>query len=150
MSFKKNGSTEGTSATQTPQAAFVEEQVRLGYSIADTTMFQALCRKLSLFGEDSEYCMLVLLSIAAEHEVSLMHLVSLIRACGHKELNAGAVQQLLDQYQESAPHAEEDDEDDEEKTEVTSPPSSPPYIRRKKLQRRDSGQYVEVEAQESE
>jgi len=149
MSFKKNGSTEGSSAPQTPQAAFVEEQVRLGFSIADVTMWQALCRKCSLFGEDSSFCMLVLQSIAAEHGVSIMHLVSLIRACGHKDLNAGAIQQLLDQYQESRGD-DEDDQDEEATEKTTSPASSPPPLRRKKLQRRDSGHYVEVEAQESD
>lgn len=148
MSFKKNGSTESQGPAQTPQAAFVEEQVRLGFSIADVTMWQALCRKCSLFGEDSSFCMLVLQSISAEHGVSVMHLVSLIRGCGHKELNAAAVQQLLDQYQEAK--GDDDDEEEDRTEEEADPPSSPPPLRRKKLQRRDSGHYVEVEAQESD
>jgi len=111
-----NGETKTGSSTASAQTAFVEAQVRLGYSMADVQMWQALCRKLCFSDEESCNAMLVLLDIAHTHGVSPVSLASIIRATGKKSIDMAAATMLLDYYPpgESGDEGEEEDEDETE------------------------------------
>lgn len=108
-----NGETKTGSTTASAQTAFVEAQVRLGYSMADVQMWQALCRKLCFSDEESCNTMLVLLDIAHTHGVSPVSLSSIVRASGKKSLDMAAAQFLLEFYPpgESSDEGEQEDDD---------------------------------------
>jgi len=111
-----NGETKTGSSTASAQTAFVEAQVRLGYSMADVQMWQTLCRKLCFSDEESCNAMLVLLDIAHTHGVSPVSLASIIRATGKKSIDLASATMLLDYYPpgESGDEGEQEDEDETE------------------------------------
>jgi len=111
-----NGETKTGSSTASAQTAFVEAQVRLGYSMADVQMWQALCRKLCFSDQDSCTAMLVLLDIANTHRVSPVSLASIVRASGKKTLDLQAAEFLLDFYPPGESDGEQEDVDDDEDT----------------------------------
>lgn len=84
--------------SKTAQSKFVEESIREGWSMADVTMWQQLCRRLALLAPGTESIMYVLLAISEEQGISPLGLCHAARDQGHKVVDEKAIDTLCHIY----------------------------------------------------
>lgn len=110
------------------QTQFVESSVRDGHSLAAVQMWQNLCRRLAVLGDDTESITNVVLSMSDQHGVSPLSICDRLLGNGVKKLDGAALEMLIqladDEY--NPPSDRDDDDDDDDKPVPATQPMTPP------------------------
>jgi len=106
------------------QTQFTEASVREGHSIASVQMWQNLCRRLAILGDNTESLTNVILSMSDEHGVSPLAICDRLLANGVKKLDGAALEALI-QLASDEYHGPPSD-DDTEGPPAASQPLTPP------------------------
>jgi len=106
------------------QASFTEASVREGHSLLSIQMWQNVCRRLAVLGEDTESIVNVMLSMADENGVSPLALCDQLAKQGIKKLDATALEILVNIA--NGEYESDHDEDYDDKPVPATQPMTPP------------------------